>query len=205
MRYFLLGFVLLVAIVASVAGKRGDLSRKPPIEIFDDMDRQQKLRPQEPNAFFGDGVSSRGYVPGTVARGAAYEDNVVNTGRVPGTTNFVENLPVTVTSELMARGQQRYQISCTPCHGAAGDGNGITKKIGAMAVVANLHDPRIVKLADGELFSIISHGKGLMQGYAANVSINDRWAITAYVRALQRSHLATVDETPAELRAALKK
>lgn len=205
MRYFLLGFVLLVAIVATVAGKRGDLSRKPPIEIWDDMDRQLKLRPQEPNGFFGDGFSSRGFVPGTVARGVAYEDTPVNTGRVTGTTNFIENLPVPVTAQLMARGQERYQISCTPCHGAAGDGNGITKKIGAMAVVANLHDPRIVKLADGEMFSVISSGKGLMQGYAANISINDRWAIVAYLRALQRSRLATVDETPAELRAALKK
>jgi mono/diheme cytochrome c family protein len=220
MRYFLLLFILTVAVVVTVAGKRGDHSRRTPIEIFDDMDRMPKLRPQEPNRFFPDAISSRLPVDGTVPRTApklaggrlvsSFEDSTLrdipaNTGRVPGTTNFVETIPVPVTAQSMARGQERYQITCSPCHGAVGDGNGITKKIGAMGVVASLHDPRIVKLTDGELFSVVSHGKNLMQGYAANVDVPDRWAIIAYLRALQLSRLGKTNDVPAEFRTALKK
>ena len=80
----------------------------------------------------------------------------MNTGLVAGTTNFVENNPLPVTAELLKRGQQRFTINCSPCHGQLADGNGITKKIGAMAVVANLHDKRIVEMADGELFHVIT-------------------------------------------------
>lgn len=195
MRYFLVVFVMTVAAVWLVAGKRGEVSRKPPIEIFDDMVRQDKFRPQQPNGFFANGRTSQAFVPGTVARGSHYEDNEINTGVVPGTTNFVSVVPVPVTSALMVRGAERYDISCRPCHGALGDGNGITKKLG-MGVVANLHDARIVQLADGEIFNIITHGKNLMGGYGANITINDRWAIVAYVRALQRSRLAFLEDVP---------
>ena len=121
-----------------------------------------------------------------------------------GVTNFVELLPVKVTPQLLARGRDRYAISCLPCHGAQGDGNGITKKIGAMGVVANLHDARIVKLPDGELFHVISDGRNLMGGYRSNIAIDDRWAIVAYLRALQRSRLGFEDELSAAERAQLK-
>lgn len=203
MRYFLVVFVMTVAAVWLVAGKRGDVSRKPPIEIFDDMVRQVKFRPQQPNGFFANGRTSQKFVAGTVARGSHYADNEVNTGKVPGTTNFVAVVPVTVSATLMARGAQRYDISCRPCHGALGDGNGITKKLG-MGVVANLHDTRIVQLADGEIFNTITHGKNLMSGYGANITIEDRWAIVAYVRALQRSRLAVLEDVPAEFRAEMQ-
>src|SRR5437773_9492609 len=103
MRYFLLVFGLCVIAVMVVAGKRGDLSRRPPYELFPDMDRQPKLRPQTVNSFFPNGLSSQPHVPGTVARGSAYEDTPVNTGRVPGTTNFVETLPLPLTAQLLAR------------------------------------------------------------------------------------------------------
>ena len=130
----------------------------------------------------------------------------VFTGRLPGTTtNFVENNPIPVTVEMMKRGQERFTIYCSPCHGQQGDGNGITKKIGAMAVVANLHDKRIVEMPDGELFTIISNGKNLMGAYGPNVPVEDRWAIVAYLRAVQLSRLGTVDDVPQELRATLKK
>ena len=217
MRYFLLAFVLGVAAVIAVAGKRGDHSRRPPIEIFNDMVRQSKIRPQTPNDFFADRRSSRLPVEGTVARSVAftnlltapnagvfpYEDAPVNTGRLTGTTNWVETSPFAVTAEFLARGQQRYQISCLPCHGAQADGKGITTKLG-MSVVRNLHEPQIVKLADGEIFNTISYGKNLMSGYGANIATQDRWAIIAYLRALQLSHLGTIDEVPVAQRAALK-
>jgi mono/diheme cytochrome c family protein len=204
MRYFLTGFFVLVLAVVAVAGFRGEKSTKPPIELFPDMDRQPKLRPQVPNGFFANGMSSQLPVPGTVARGAAYEDNPMNTGKETGTTNFVEHLPVKITAELLARGQQRYQINCAPCHSAVGDGKGITSKYGILNAVS-LHDPRIVKMADGEIFNTITHGKNTMGAYGANVVINDRWAIIAYVRALQRSRLGDLADVPADQQAALKK
>jgi mono/diheme cytochrome c family protein len=204
MRYFLLILLLACVAVVSIAGLRGAKSRNSPWEIFPDMDRQLKLRPQTADNLSPDGRSSRQYVAGTIPRGARYQDTPANTGRQPGTTNFVATLPVPVTAALIERGRGRYNINCSPCHGAVGDGNGITKKIGAMAVVASLHDPRIVQLPDGEIFHVIGYGKGLMGGYAANVETEDRWAIVAYVRALQFARLATPEDAPAELRAQLK-
>ncbi len=207
MRYVLLIFALTAVMVAAIAGKRGDHSRRPPIEIFPDMDRQPKLRPQTVNAFFKDRFSSQLPVPGTVARGSPYEDSPVNTGRIPGTTNFVPTIPVPVTAQLLARGQERFNINCAPCHGAAGDGRGITTKYG-MTVIADLHDGKtrkIIQQADGEVFNTITFGKSLMGGYAANLSINDRWAVVAYVRALERSWLGTIEDVPGPERAALKK
>jgi mono/diheme cytochrome c family protein len=193
MRYFVLALIIAVALVAGIAGSRGKLSRKPPIEVFPDMDRQPKIRPQTPSAFFADGRSSRLPVEGTVARGSAFLDAPINTGLVTGTTNFVANNPLQVTPELMARGQQRFQIYCAPCHSPLGDGNGITKSFG-MAVVANLHDPRIVGLPDGELFHVITNGRNLMGPYRSQIEIQDRWAIVAYVRALQLSALGTQED-----------
>lgn len=203
MRYFVTGFLLLCVLVVGVAGFRGSLSRKPPIEIFPDMDRQPKLRPQTRGSFFADGLSSQLPVPGTIARGAAYEDLPVNTGREPGRTNYVEVLPVPVTASLLRRGQERYGIYCAPCHGLAGDGKGITTTLG-MTTIADLHDVkmrRLVQAPDGYLFEVISHGKSLMQGYAAQIPVSDRWAIVAYVRALQRSRLAVLDDVPEAQRA----
>jgi mono/diheme cytochrome c family protein len=219
MRYFLLIFGIAVVAVLAIAGRRfddgGTISRKPPLYIFPDMDRQLKLRPQEPNAFFANGVSSQLPVEGTVARAKpiqvgdtavySYEDSPVYTGRVPGTTNFVETNPFPITAQLLQRGHQRFNIYCSPCHGEEANGNGITKKVGAMAVVANLHDKRIVELPDGEIFNTITHGKNLMGAYGPNVPVQDRWAIIAYLRALQLSQVATIDDVPQDLRPALKK
>jgi hypothetical protein len=214
MRYFLLLFGVAVLAVLLIAGKRGDLSRNRPIQIFPDMKRQLKLRPQTANGFFANGLSSQLPPPGTIAQekplkigGKAvysFDDSPVNTGRVPGTTNFVDLSPVPVTPTLLTRGQQRYTIYCSPCHGQTGEGNGITKKIGAMAVVANLHDKRIVELPDGDIFNTVSHGKNNMQGYAPQIPVEDRWAVIAYLRALQLSRLGSVDDLPSELRTKLK-
>src|SRR5439155_27042103 len=208
-------FGLCVLVVMGVLGKRGEHFRKPPLYIFPDMEWQLKLRPQKENGFFTNGLSSQPPVPGTIARSAPiqtiagpvypYEDAPVNTGRVNGTTNFVENNPLPITMELLKRGQQRFTINCSPCHGALADGNGITKKIGAMGVVANLHDKRIAELADGELFYVITNGRNNMGAYGANVTVQDRWAVIAYLRALQLARLGSIDDVPEELRAGLKK
>ena len=215
MRYFLALFAIGVLAVVGVLGFRGSHFRKPPLYIFPDMEWQLKLRPQKPNGFFTNGLSSQLPVPGTVARSAPiqvagravypYEDAPVNTGRLTGTTNFVETNPFPITAGFMKRGQQRFTINCTPCHGALADGKGITQRIGAMAVVANLHDKRIVELSDGELFYVITNGRNLMGAYGPNITVEDRWAIIAYLRALQLSRLGSLEEVPEALRASLKK
>ncbi len=215
MRYFLLILGVCVVVVMLIAGKRGDKSRKPPIYIFPDMKRQLKLRPQTANGFFANGLSSQVPPPGTIAQSKPmnvggkevypFEDVPVNTGRIPGTTNFVELTPFPVTAQLLARGQQRFTIYCAPCHGATGEGKGITQKIGAMVVVGNLHDKRMVEMTDGEVFNTISNGKTLMGAYGPQIPVEDRWAIIAYVRALQLSRLGSADDLPPELRANLKK
>ena len=198
MRYIFLFFALCTVVVMLIAGKRGSISRRPPIELFPDMNRQPKLRPQNVDTLFEDGRTSRLPIAGTIARGDRYQDVPENTGRVPGTTNFIDTIPVEVNEKMMARGQQRFTINCSPCHGALGDGKGITSKYGM--IPANLHDKRIVELKDGELFNTITYGKTLMGPYGANVTVEDRWAIIAYVRALQLSRNAKASELPASLR-----
>src|ERR1051326_7841608 len=213
MRCFLVGLFLVGVLVVSLAGFRGSKSRKPPWEIFPDMDRQAKLRPQNVDSFFDDARSSRLPVAGTIARSTPYklsgmdtnlyypfQDVPVNTGRITGTTNFVETNPFEITPQLMARGRERFQINCSPCHSPLADGNGATKKLG-MTTVANLHDPRIVRLTDGELFYVITNGRNTMLPYGGQVPVEDRWAIIAYLRALQLSQLASLEDVPEAQRA----
>jgi len=213
--YIILILLTGVAVGVGIAGRQGRLSRQPPIEVFPDMDRQLRLRPQQPNDFFTNGLSSQLPPPGTIARsqpvqtvnGAVYpfEDAPVNTGRVTGTTNFVETNPLPVTGPLLQRGRERFDIYCAPCHGALGDGNGITKKLGVMPAVANLQDKRIVEMADGEIFNTITRGKSTMGAYGPIMPVADRWAVIAYLRALQLSQLGSVDDLPPNQQATLNK
>lgn len=209
----------LGAATVGIFGLPGRVSHRPPVEVYSDklfpgMDRQPKLRPQEANRFYANGLSTQMAPEGTVARGEpmqtvngpvyAFEDSPVNTGRITGTTNFVETNPLPVNEALLQRGRDRFDIYCAPCHGRLGDGNGITKKIGVMAAVANLHDKRIVELTDGELFNTITHGKGVMGAAGPLVPTQDRWAIIAYVRSLQLSWLGTKNDLSPAQQASLK-
>ncbi len=203
MRYFLITLLLITAAVVSVAGVRGALSRKPPLEVFPDMKRQPKLRPQKPSAFFADQRDSRLPVAGTVPVDALLSDSPAATGFVPGTTNYAAISPYPMTAEWLERGHQRFTIYCSPCHSAAGDGNGIITKYGLLKA-GNFHDPRILKMPDGQLFNTITLGKNQMPSYAAQIPIPDRWAIIAYVRALERTRLGDLNDVPVENRAALR-
>ena len=213
--YFILVFVAGAAAVFTMFGIPGRLSRTPPLEVFPDMDRQAKLRPAQPFDFFTNGLSSQLPPAGTVARsapiktldGAAYsfQDVPLNTGCVTGTTNSVALNPLPVTGALLRRGREQFDIYCAPCHGRLGDGNGITKKLGVMPAVANLHDRRFVEMTDGEVFNTITRGKGLMGAYGPILPVSDRWAMVAYLRALQLSWLGSPDELTPEQTAALKK
>ncbi len=208
MRYVLIGIAMMVFLVVSLAGFRGDISRKAPIELIADMDRQPKLRPLEPNSFFANGMSSQPLVKGTVRQSEAIPladgsdvypfetEHPAVSGLQTGTTNAVVNIPLEVSMGLMERGREKYTISCVPCHGGQGDGNGVVKYFGISAV-KSLHDPDVVKQSDGDIYRTITLGKGVMKGYANTLSIEDRWAIVAYARALQLSRLGTEDEVPA--------
>ncbi|HEY5043703.1 MAG TPA: cytochrome c [Verrucomicrobiae bacterium] len=220
---FLIGAAIGVVIFGTL-GLQGKISHKPPVELYSDtffpgMDKQPKLRPMEPDSFFANGVSSQLPPTNTVSRGTMeqgelihaiggdvydFEDSPVNTGRVTGTTNFVETNPLIMNAALLQRGRERFDIYCSPCHGRLGDGNGITKKIGVMLAVANLHDKRIVEMADGEIFNTITHGKNTMGAYGPLMPVEDRWAVVAYLRALQLSWLGTTNDLTADQAATLK-
>jgi len=202
--YFFALWVLALVTGVSVAGLRGSLSRKPPLEVFPDMDRQPKLRPQTTTKFagFADGLSSRLPVAGTVARESARELGEFQTGKKADGA-WVDAMPVAVNRVFVQRGRERFGIYCAPCHGAAGDGNGVTTKFG-MAAVAKLHDERLIKMSDGEIFNTISNGKNLMLPYADKLDPQDRWAVVAYVRALQLSRLGKKEEIPDAVRSTLK-
>jgi len=211
MRYIFLTFLLLVVVVVAIAGFRGSMSRRPSIELIADMDRQPKLRPETASTFFKDGRTSRLPVDGTIARSTpmkvgvaevyAWQNSPITTGHQVGTTNFLTTNPFPVSEEFLAQGEKNYTIYCAPCHTKVGDGNSVAKRIGAMGVVANLHDKRIVELADGELFNTITAGKNLMSGYADKLNPEERWAVIAYLRALQLTRLGTLDDVPESARA----
>ena len=222
MRYFITGFVAVVCLVISTAGFQGSFTRNTPIEVFPDMDRQARVRPQAPNLFdkvlgAGDGRGSRLPVIGSVARGAAVDDQPANTGRKAGSEDWVEVNPLGVNADTLERGRERYTIFCAPCHGQAGDGNGIVTQYSL--ITADLHQHRLVQAQDGYLFDVISNGFNAttnavgiayrrMPAYKSKISTKDRWAIVSYIRALQYSQLGKLEEVDpgkkAELEAALE-
>lgn len=202
MRYFVLTFVFIGLLVLSLAGFRGQISRKPPLFVFPDMDRQPKYQPQHESDFFADNRTSRLPVPGTVARGSAVQDIPLNTGLITGSTNYVEVNPMAITPDLLEQGRGRFGIYCAPCHGQTGAGDGITTRFG-MAIIANLNDPRIVAMPDGELFDVITNGRNQMAPYADKLSVEDRWAVIAYLRALQLARLGSIEDVPQSVRQSL--
>ena len=207
MRYAYLALLFVVVAAVSVLGFRGSESTRPPLEVFPDMDRQPKFKPQAPSAFFADGRADRPTPAGVVAYGRSYakqddkflanDDHFYRGQNADG--SYARGFPksVTVDAQLLERGQQKYTIYCAPCHGAIGDGNGITKQYGRGAT-PSYHDDRIRGLADGEIFHVITAGKSNMLSYADKLEPADRWAVVAYVRALQRAQTGTAaDVVPA--------
>lgn len=186
----------------TLAGCGTRYSSAPPVEFWGfDMARQPKVGTQEKSAFFSDHSGTRLPVPGTVAVGLLKEDDVFYTGQQGG---FYVNNPLPVTAELMARGQERYDIYCTPCHDRTGSGRGIVG-IRTQGWVANsLIDERISGFADGEIFYVVSNGRRTMPGYRWQIPEKDRWAIVAYTRALQRAAAGKVNDVPTELRSELR-
>jgi len=157
-----------------------------------DMANQPKNRPLSPSPSFEDGRSERPLVENTVERGALANDALF----VPKDSN---NFPLLVNLELLERGEERYKIFCTPCHGLQGDGNGMVAMRG-MKPPPSYHQDRLRQAPNGYYYDNITNGFGQMLGYAAQIPPRDRWAIIAYIRALQLSRNAKVADLPAELR-----
>jgi mono/diheme cytochrome c family protein len=161
-------------------------------EMRQDMATQPKNRPLSPSDFFHDGRSERPLLENTVARGSTANDEYM----VAKDSNA---FPLTVDQALLERGQERYGAFCTPCHGLQGDGNGMVALRG-MKHPPSYHIDRLRESPNGYFYDVISNGFGQMYGYAAQIPPRDRWAIVAYVRALQLSRNAHAAELPAELR-----
>lgn len=160
----------------------------------DDMYNQPRYEPLEPSRFFDDGRSSRPLVPGTISREALPSDSILATGRENG--KLVDELPVELSESLLRRGQERFNIFCSVCHGRTGEGNGMIVQRG-FTKPPTFHSERLRGAPIGHFFDVATHGFGRMPAYDAQVPVDDRWAIAAYIRALQLSQYAEVTELPA--------
>lgn len=209
-----------------LAGCRGEVSSDPPIVLLRNMHFQQRVNPQSRSAFYRDhrgmrtppegtvsrfpGGANARYANFTVGRDEGFDDDEVTQGHEADSPTYVMTIPDRVTqaagglAPLVARGQQRYGIYCTPCHGGAGDGRGLVwlRSQGPdgpryqYPQPANLNDERIRHVPDGQLYATIANGVRNMPGYAAQIPVADRWAIVAYVRALQLSQQTSNGATP---------
>jgi mono/diheme cytochrome c family protein len=224
-KYFLIAFILVTIITIALLGFQGQHRDVPGIEFFGDMKRQDKVKFQKPSSFFADGRAARppvdgaipmGYdIPGHPMQNAGAPANDIDSplGEFSAGTDYLNTgkmgdqwgtgLPLPVTAQLVRRGQREFTINCAVCHGATGQGNGITSKYGLLGI-ANYHQDKYREMPDGHIFDTISHGYNTMMAYGDKVSVKDRWAIIAYIRALQKSQYARIEDVPADQRAALE-
>jgi len=177
----LVGVTLIVATMLFATGCRQDMHDQPRFETLEASD------------FFEDGRSARPYVNGTIARGALREDEHLYFGRVNG--EIADTVPFPVTRELLEKGHERFDIFCTPCHGQLGNGEGMIVQRGFRRP-PSFHEERLRNMPVGHFYDVISNGFGTMVDYSSRVAPRDRWAIAAYVRALQLSQRATLEDVP---------
>jgi mono/diheme cytochrome c family protein len=166
-----------------------------------DMVIQPKLKPYQESAFFADGQSSRPLVAGTIARGQLRVDRAYYSGKSGDL--LVDKIPARVDRAMLERGGQRYNIYCSPCHSQSGDGRGMIVQRG-FPPPPSFHERRLLDAPSGHYFNVISNGYGAMYSYASRIPPDDRWAIVAYIRALQLSQHATLDDVPARERPRLE-
>jgi len=167
-----------------------------------DMHDQPRFEPLEANAFFSDGRASRPLIKGTVARGHLRLDKHFYTGKIDG--ELVAAFPFPITEDVLKRGRQRYDIFCAPCHDKTGSGNGMIVQRG-FRPPPSFHIERLRGVPVGHLFDVMTSGLGAMYDYADRVSARDRWAIAAYIRVLQRSQNAAIEDVPEEIQKELMK
>ncbi len=165
------------------------------------MAEQPRLGAQQASPFFADGSGNRPLLEGTVSRERGGIDPVFFTGMGPD--GMVSQLPIELSYELLQRGQERYDIFCSMCHGYTGEGDGMVVRRG-FPRPASFHEQRLLDASVGYYFSAMTNGFGRMYSYASRIAPEDRWAIAAYVKALQLSQNATLDDVPTEVRRALE-
>lgn len=184
--------------VLLLAGCRGQQSEAPPIHPHLGMDFQEKFQAQTYNPLFENKMSMRTPPTGTVARGQLRDSVELYRGRTPD-GEYVERVPIAVNQQVLKRGQDRYEVYCTPCHGKAGYGNGVLMRGDYQYPnVTSYHgqDGRLRRVSDGYLYDVITNGIRNMPPYAHQIPVRDRWAIVTYIRALQRSQHARPEDLP---------
>jgi cytochrome c553 len=177
-----------LVIVAAVAGMAAAGCRQ-------DMHDAPRYDPLEASTFFADGQASRLPVANTVARGQLREDRHMYEGVADGRP--AETFPMPVTEPVMARGRERYDVFCTPCHGPTGEGNGMIVQRG-FRQPPSYHEERLREAPVGYFFDVMTNGFGAMQDYRSQLTVEDRWAVAAYIRALQLSQGASPEDVPAD-------
>ena len=185
-----------------LAGCRGQPSEDPPIHIIPDMDHQGKFKAQAENTFFADGRAMRPLVEGTLAQGQLHEDPGPWTGKNPD-GSYLSRPPATVDEKLLARGEERFNIYCAPCHDKSGSGRGLVVQHG-YPLPTNLASEHTRGLKDGEIFEIASNGVRNMPGYRTQIPAADRWAIVTWVRVIQRSQAAKLDDVPGDKKGSIE-
>jgi len=181
---------------------RGQPKKQPPIHPIPDMDTQPRYTAQGASQFFPDSMAMRPPVYGTVARGHLNADDEFYRGRAAN-GNLVQHNPLKVDMQVLERGQKEFNIYCSPCHSKVGDGRGIMVQYNYVPP-ASFHDERLLNVSDGHIFDVITNGIRNMPSYAHQIPPEDRWAIVAYVRALQRSQNASLSDVPQDMQDKLK-
>ncbi len=199
---FVIIVVVSLTLVFGIGCYQGRPTSREPIHLNPNMDDQPKYEAMEKSRFFADGSAMRLPVEGTVARGELNVDPAYYTGK-DRSSKLIRTIPVPVTMGLLRRGQERYNIYCSPCHGRVGDGQGIVVKRG-YPPPPTFHAERLREIEDGHIFDVITNGIRNMPPYKHQVPVEDRWAIVAFFRALQRSQAATPDDIPADEREVIK-
>lgn len=199
LKYVLISLAVLCVLALAILGVRGTTSRQPPVMFFDDMDDMPRYENQGGSTFFPDGRQMRPIPAGTVAWGRAAERPDGSLLNNDAAAYKMERIPLKLDMTLLQRGQKVFNINCAVCHGGFGNGNGITVKYGQVPP-ANYHADRLRQVTDGYLYQVITEGKGLMGPYGPNIRPEDRWAVVAYVRALQRAGSGTLEDVPANMR-----
>ncbi len=196
--------VVLVTVPAVVIARICSVySSKPRVHVFMDMDVQPKLKAQQASLLFADGSAQRPPIAETVARGELREDPAYHAGKLSEEgERWVTEFPMPLTDAVMQRGRERYDIYCAVCHGLDGGGSGMVAvraaalQEAAWVAPASFHSDQVRERPIGHLFNTVSQGIATMPGYAAQIAVDDRWAIVAYVRALQRSQNAAAGDVP---------
>jgi len=200
-------FSLSLVPVALIARARSVNSPKPRLLLIPDMAVQPSFRAQEANPLFADGRAMRERIPGTVKRPEGRTDEEFTRGK--SREGWVTEFPVTVTEAFIVHGRQRYEVFCAPCHGLGGDGNGTVSKRAeeletpGWVPPVSFHSDLIRQRPVGHLFNTITNGIRSMPSYGAQIDASDRWAVVGYLRALQKSRNATMEDVPPGMRPAL--